>query len=57
MKKYVMVGLVLGITVSALIVFLRRRHLAGTEFREFFDSSTVAEDVFGDAFDEFPDKP
>jgi hypothetical protein len=57
MKKYVMVGLALGITVSALIVFLRRRRLAGTEFRGFFDSSTVAEDVFGDAFDEFPDKP
>jgi hypothetical protein len=34
----------------------RRRDLAGTEFHGFFDSSTVADDLFGDAFDELPDK-
>lgn len=55
MKKYVVVGLMLGITVSALVVFLKRRQLAGTEFA-LFDSSTTGEDVFGEAFDEFPDK-
>lgn len=56
MKKYVVLGLMLGITVSALVVFLKRRQLAGTEFQGFFDSSTVSEDVFGEGFDEFPDK-
>lgn len=57
MKKYVVVGVLLGLTASALLVFLRRRHLAGTEFEGFFDSSTVAEELFGDAFQELPDKP
>ncbi|HEX9615263.1 MAG TPA: hypothetical protein VGA55_07135 [Bacteroidota bacterium] len=57
MKKYVLVGMLLGITVSAFVVFLRRKRLAGTEFEGFFDSSTVAEELFGDAFQELPDKP
>ena len=57
MKKYVLVGMLLGITVSAFVVLLRRRRLAGTEFEGFFDSSTVAEELFGDAFQELPDKP
>jgi len=38
-------------------IMLRRRNLAGTEFRGFFDSSTVADELFADAFEELPDKP
>jgi len=56
MKRYIVLGLLLGITLSAFLVLLRRRNLAGTEFRGFFDSSTVADELFGDAFEEFPDK-
>ncbi len=57
MKRYVVLGLLLGLTVSAVIMVLRRRNLAGTEFRGFFDSSTVADELFADAFEELPDKP
>ncbi len=57
MKKYVMFGLLLGFTVSAVVVLFRRRQLSGTEFEGFFDSSTVGEELFADAFEEFPDKP
>ncbi|MBI2618749.1 MAG: hypothetical protein HYW57_01560 [Ignavibacteriales bacterium] len=57
MKKYLMLGLVLGLTLSAVLVLFRRRALAGTEFEGFFDSSTVADDLFGDAFEELPDRP
>jgi len=57
MKKYVMIGVLLGITVSALMLLVRRRHFSGSEFHGFFDSSTVAEELFGDAFEELPDKP
>lgn len=56
MKKYVVLGLLLGVTLSAFVVMLRRRNLAGTEFQGFFDSSTVADELFGDAFEELPDK-
>ena len=57
MKKYIILGLFAGVSISALIVYLRKKKLEGTEFREFFDSSTVADDLFGDAFVELPDKP
>ena len=56
MKRYVMLGLLLGVTVSAFVIMFRRKNLAGTEFRGFFDSSTVADELFGDAFEELPDK-
>jgi hypothetical protein len=56
MKKYMWLALVLGASLSAIVLYARRRDLAGTEFHGFFDSSTVADDLFGDAFDEFPDK-
>ena len=56
MKKYMMLGLLLGVTISALVVYFRRQRLAGTEFQGFFDSSTVADELFGDAFEELPDK-
>lgn len=57
MKRYVVLGLLLGVTVSAFVIMLRRRNLAGTEFQGFFDSSTVADELFADAFEELPDKP
>lgn len=57
MKKYVVFGLIAGVTVSVLAIYFRRKKLAGTEFYGFFDSSTVADELFGDAFEELPDKP
>lgn len=56
MKKYILMGLIAGTALSALVLYLRRKKLAGTEFREIFDSS-LADDIFGDAFEELPDKP
>jgi len=57
MKRYVLVGLLAGAAVSLLILLLRRKEFQGTEFEDFFDSSSVADDLFGDAFEELPDKP
>lgn len=56
MKKYLLLGLLAGVTVSAILIYMRRKKLAGTEFQGFFDSSTVADDLFGDAFEELPDR-
>ncbi len=57
MKKYIVLGLLAGVSISAILIYLRKKKLEGTEFRELFDSSTVADDLFGDAFVELPDKP
>ena len=57
MKKYIVLGLIAGLTLSALLILMRRRRLAGSEFRGFFDSSAVADELFGDAFEVLPDKP
>ncbi|MCU0411047.1 MAG: hypothetical protein MUF82_00740 [Bacteroidetes bacterium] len=57
MKRYVLIGLFAGAAVTFLVYLLRRRELEGSEFKEFFDSSSVADDLFGDAFEELPDKP
>jgi hypothetical protein len=57
MKKYVLLGLIAGVSISVLAIYYRRRRLAGTEFYGFFDSSAVADELFGDAFEELPDKP
>ena len=57
MKKYVVFGLIAGVTISVLAVYFRRKKLAGSEFYGFFDSSTVADELFADAFEELPDKP
>jgi hypothetical protein len=57
MKKYVVFGLIAGVMISVLAVYFRRKNLAGTEFYGFFDSSTVADELFGDAFEELPDRP
>jgi hypothetical protein len=56
MKKYIALGLILGVSLSALIILYRRRNLAGTEFQAIFDSSTVADELFGD-FEDLPDRP
>jgi hypothetical protein len=56
MKKYVVLGLLMGIAVSAVIVYLRRKDLGGTEFEAIFDSSDVADDLFGE-LEEPPDRP
>lgn len=57
MKKYLLFGLLAGVTISAVVLYLRRKELGGTEFEGLFDSSTVADDLFGDAFEELPDHP
>jgi hypothetical protein len=57
MKRYVMLGLLAGATAALVIYLMRRRDAEGSEFKEFFDSSSVADDLFGDAFEELPDKP
>jgi len=57
MKKYIVFGLIAGLTLSAVLLYLRRRRLEGSEFRGFFDSSAVADELFGDAFEVLPDKP
>ena len=56
MKKYVLLGLIAGAALSALLIYLKRKQDQGLEFNGFFDSSTVADDLFGDAFLEAPDK-
>lgn len=57
MKKYILFGVLAGVTISALAIFFRRRALQGSEFHGFFDSSAVADELFGDAFEELPDRP
>jgi hypothetical protein len=57
MKKYIVFGLIAGVTISALAIYFKQKRLAGTEFYGFFDSSAVADELFGDAFEELPDKP
>jgi hypothetical protein len=56
MKKYVALGLLLGVTLSALILYIRRKDLEGTEFQAIFDASTVADDLF-DGLEDLPDRP
>ena len=56
MKKYVVLGLLAGATISVLAVYFHRKKLAGSEFYGFFDSSAVADELFGDAFEELPDR-
>jgi hypothetical protein len=57
MKKYVLIGLFAGAALSMTLYFLRKKRLKGTEFRDFVDSSEIADDLFGNAFRELPDKP
>ncbi len=54
--KYVFVGLLAGLTISLLAYVYRRRALKGNEFEDFLESPAVADDLFGRAFRELPDK-
>jgi len=57
MKKYIILGVLAGTAISLALVFLRRQKSAGMEFHNFVDSSSIADDLFGKAFSELPDKP
>ena len=56
MKKALAIGVLTGVALSALFVLFRNRRLSDSEFGEFFDSSAIADELFGDAFEELPDK-
>jgi len=56
MTKVLTIGVLTGIALSALIVLFRKHRLGDSEFNEFFDSSAIADELFGDAFEEIPDK-
>jgi hypothetical protein len=57
MKKYVFIGLVAGTAISLIWYTIRRKKFKGMEFQDFVDSSAIADDLFGNAFSELPDKP
>ncbi|MGD0590587.1 MAG: hypothetical protein ABSA44_07295 [Bacteroidota bacterium] len=57
MKKYVLIGLFAGAAISLMLFYLRRKKQEGLEFHDFVDSSEIADDLFGSAFSELPDKP
>jgi hypothetical protein len=56
MKKYIVIGLVTGVAISLVLLYLKQRKFAGMEFEDFLDSSSIADDLFGNAFKELPDK-
>lgn len=56
MKKALGLGILTGLALAAVILYLRHRKDEGNEFSEFFDSSAIADELFGDAFEELPDK-
>jgi len=57
MKKYIMLGVLAGMAISFAVIFLKRKKYDGMEFHDFVDSPSVADDLFGKAFSELPDKP
>jgi hypothetical protein len=57
MKKYIILGLLAGTTISLALLLLKRKKSDGMEFHDFVDSSSIADDLFGKAFRELPDKP
>jgi hypothetical protein len=57
MKKYMVLGLLAGTAISIALLFLRRKKYEGMEFHDFVDSASIADDLFGKAFYELPDKP
>jgi hypothetical protein len=57
MKKYVLIGLFAGTAISLVLFYMRRKKQEGLEFHDFVESSAIADDVFGSAFSELPDKP
>ena len=56
MKKYILIGLVAGTVVSLALYYFRRRKFDGMEFQDFVGSAAIADDLFGKAFRELPDK-
>lgn len=56
MKKYMLIGLLLGAVLSIFIFLSRRKGIKGTEFEDFLESTTIADDLFGNAFSELPDR-
>jgi hypothetical protein len=56
MKKALGIGILTGLALAAVILYVRQRRVEGNEFNEFFDSSAIADELFGDAFEELPDK-
>jgi len=57
MKKYVLMGLFAGAAISLMVFYVSRKKQEGLEFHDFVDSSEIADDLFGSAFSELPDKP
>jgi hypothetical protein len=57
MKKYLILGLLAGTAISLAMILFRRKRSEGMEFHDFVDSSSIADDLFGKAFRELPDKP
>lgn len=57
MKKYVLIGLFAGVAISLMLFYLKRKNQEGLEFHDFVDSFEIADDLFGSAFNELPDKP
>jgi DMSO reductase anchor subunit len=57
MKKYVLWGLLLGVAIGATVFLFHKRRAIENEFNQFFDSALAAEDLLGDVFAEFPDRP
>jgi hypothetical protein len=56
MKKYVLIGVIAGAALSLALLYLQRRKDRGLEFSDFVDSPSIADDLFGGAFSELPDK-
>jgi hypothetical protein len=57
MKKYVLIGLFAGTAISLALLYIMRKRQEGLEFHDFVESSEIADDLFGHAFSELPDKP
>jgi hypothetical protein len=57
MKKYIVLGILTGAAISFALFWLKRKKYEGMEFHDFVDSSSVADDLFGKAFRDLPDKP
>jgi hypothetical protein len=50
MKKYLLLGLAVGTSISLVLYFLQRKKAEGMEFEDFVGSSGVVDDLFGNAF-------
>ena len=57
MKKYILLGVLAGVAISFALIMVKRKQRGGMEFHDFVGSPSVADDLFGKAFSELPDKP